>query len=115
MTRLLQKITWWLFAGLSIAIGLYPFIYFVIDPHFGLLATKKQALLSKQLWNIGFYSHIVLGGIALLIGWSQFSQKLRKNRMDLHRTIGKVYVVSVLVSGISVSYTHLTLPTTPYV
>jgi len=99
MTSPIQKITWYLFAGLSISIGLYPLIYFLIDRHFGLLSHKTQALLTDQLWNIGFYGHIVLGGLALLIGWTQFSKKLRKNRMALHRAIGKVYVIAVLISG----------------
>jgi len=71
-----------------------------MDRRFGLLSTKTQALLSDQIWNIGFYGHIILGGIALLIGWTQFSASLRKKRMNLHRTIGKIYIFSVLISGV---------------
>lgn len=100
MKKIIHKTTWWIFASLCILVGLYPAIYFLIDRHFGLLSSKTQELLADQLWNIGFYGHIVLGGIALLIGWMQFSSKLRRKRMRLHRTVGKIYVVTVLISGV---------------
>lgn len=84
----------------SVSIGLYPLIYFVIDRKFGLLGSKSEALLNDTLWNIGFYGHIVLGGLALLIGWVQFSEKIRKNNLEIHRRIGIIYVFSVLISGL---------------
>ena len=100
MNRIIKKTTWWIFGFLCILIGLYPIIYFLIDRNFGLLLSKSQELLNDQIWNLSFYGHIVFGGIALLIGWTQFSSKLRKTRFVLHRTIGKSYVLSVLMSGI---------------
>ena len=36
---------------------------------------------------------------SLLVGWSQFSSKLRKKNLTLHRNIGKIYLLSVLISG----------------
>lgn len=100
MIQIFNKVVWWAFGIMCVLIGLYPISYFVIDRHFGLLSSKSQELLTDQLWNITFYGHIVLGGIALLIGWLQFSAKLRKNNLSLHRVIGKVYVIAVLISGI---------------
>jgi uncharacterized membrane protein len=85
-------------------IGLYPISYFLVDREFGLLSSKSQELLADQLWNMAFYPHIVFGGIALLIGWTQFSNSLRKKRIGLHRSLGKVYLVSVLLSGIGGVY-----------
>ena len=99
MNKVIDKIIWYTFGALCVMIGLYPIIYFLIDPHFGLLSSKSQELLNDQLWNIAFYGHIVLGGVALLIGWIQFSAKLRNSRIELHRTIGKIYILSVLISG----------------
>lgn len=84
---------------MCVLVGLYPIIYFLVDRHFGLLSTKTQALLSDQIWNVGFYGHIVFGGIALLIGWTQFSSKLRLARAELHRKLGKAYIICVLLSG----------------
>ncbi|MBA3283968.1 MAG: DUF2306 domain-containing protein [Nitrosopumilus sp.] len=95
----MKKAAWITIGILSILVGLYPITYFLVDREFGLLSTKSAELLSNQLWNIAFYGHIIPGGLALLIGWLQFSQKLRKKNIKLHRTIGKTYVISVLISG----------------
>jgi len=98
----------WIILGIcSVAIGLYPIIYFVIDRRFGLLSTKSDVLLSDILWNIGFYGHIVFGGIALLIGWIQFNKQLRQKNIVLHRKIGKIYMLSVFISGLCGLYIAL--------
>lgn len=86
---------------LAIVIGLYPGLYFLIDRKFGLLSSKSIELLNNTFWNIGFYTHILLGGLALLIGWTQFSSKIRDNNLTLHRRIGKLYVISVLLSSLA--------------
>lgn len=94
-----NKVAWIVFAALAIIVGLYPLLYFVIDREFGLLASKSDALLSNVFWNVGFYGHILFGGLALLIGWIQFSKKLRNANLKRHRNIGKVYVISAIISG----------------
>jgi uncharacterized membrane protein len=94
-----NKVAWFVFVTLAICIGLYPLFYLFVDREFGLLASKSESLLSNIIWNISFYGHITFGGIALLIGWMQFSKKMRSNDLKRHRLIGKVYVLSVLVSG----------------
>jgi len=104
MNNTVKKIRWWFFAGLSILVGLYPLLYFILDRHFALLSTKTKELLADNLWNVAFYTHIILGGIALCIGWIQFSTKFRKEKMDLHRKIGKLYILCVLMSGTSGIY-----------
>ena len=98
--NILRAIRWWIFALLCILIGLYPSIYFMIDRTFGLLSSKSPEVLNDLLWNVGFYGHIVPGGLALLIGWIQFSKKIRTRQPLLHRRIGKLYVISVIISGI---------------
>ncbi|MGI9550509.1 MAG: DUF2306 domain-containing protein [Aurantibacter sp.] len=94
-----NKVAWFVFVFLAIVIGLYPFLHLVAGWEFGLLESKSEALLSNVLWNIGFYGHILFGGLALLIGWVQFSKKLRNANLNRHRNIGKVYVISVIISG----------------
>lgn len=98
---MVKKGLWILFATFALLIGLYPMIYFLIDRKFGLLGSKSVALLSNTCWNIGFYTHIIFGGIALFTGWIQFSPKMRNRRMTLHRKLGKVYVVAVLLSALA--------------
>ncbi|MBK6265384.1 DUF2306 domain-containing protein [Marivirga sp. S37H4] len=96
-----KKALWILFVFLAIAVGLYPLIYFIIDRKFGLLSSKDIELLVNVYWNIGFYMHIILGGIALLVGWIQFSSKIRATRLKLHRQIGKIYIISSLLSALA--------------
>ena len=95
------------FPVLATLVGLYPIIYFFIHQKFGLLQSKSDATLNHVFWNIGFYIHITLGGLALLIGWTQFKVKLRTNNLMLHRQIGKVYVIAALVSALSGIYIAL--------
>lgn len=91
-------------AVMATLVGLYPFTYFFINRKFGLLQMKNDALLNSVAWNIAFYLHITLGGIALLIGWTQFSEKLRTNKLKLHRQVGKVYVLAALISAVAAIY-----------
>ncbi|MEM7163179.1 MAG: DUF2306 domain-containing protein [Bacteroidota bacterium] len=88
----------------AIAIGFYPLIYIFLDANFGLLSTKSEELLRSNLWNTFFYLHISFGGLALLIGWSQFIPKWRTKYIQAHRRIGFIYFISVLISGLSSLY-----------
>ena len=101
---MINRSLWVLFAVMAVTIGLYPVIYFLIDREFGLLASKDDELLTNVFWNAGFYTHIILGGVALLIGWSQFSTRWREARLGMHRSIGKIYVVAALLSSLAAVY-----------
>ncbi len=101
---MIKKGIWILLVALAIVIGLYPSIYFLVDREFGLLSSKSAELLANTFWNIAFYTHIILGGIALLIGWTQFSPKMRIRNLALHKQIGKIYMISVLLSSITGIY-----------
>lgn len=99
-----NKVSWIVVVVLAIVVGLYPLAYVIVDSHFGLLTSKSETLLANPMWNLGFYGHILFGGLALMIGWIQFSKKLRKANLNRHRLIGKIYALSVLISGISAVY-----------
>src|SRR5215470_19433985 len=104
---MILKMSRWLLAVLAILIGLYPFIYFFVDRKFGLLQSKPEDVLTNVFWNIGFYTHISAGGVALLVGWIQFNERVRTSRLTLHRTIGKVYVFAALLSSSAAVYIAL--------
>lgn len=95
-----NKVAWTVFVFLAIGISLYPLVYLFASDDFGLLMNKSKELLASTIWRIAFYGHISFGGLALLVGWSQFSKKLRSKRLQLHRNLGKVYVFSALLSGL---------------
>src|SRR6186713_473514 len=101
---MISKILRILMAALAVFVGLYPVKYFFDGRNFGLLQLKAEAVLTDPFWNIGFYSHIIPGGIALLIGWMQFNEKIRTKRLIWHRTTGIVYVSAALVSSLAGIY-----------
>jgi len=95
-----NKVAWVVFIFLAIGIGLYPLAYLLASDDFGVLLSKSSDLRANSVWKTAFYGHISFGGIALLVGWSQFLKRLRAKRLQLHRNIGKIYVVSALISGL---------------
>jgi len=96
----LKNLPWIPFAFFAIAIGLYPLVYYLFDMHNkGLFSTKPAELINNPVWHTVFYIHITFGGIAMLTGWTQFSNKLRGRYLSAHRLVGKIYVVSVLFSS----------------
>lgn len=100
----LTRLLWAVFAFLAIVIGLYPFLYFFVDMSGLFPSTKPPELLTDAIWKSLFYVHIAFGGVALMTGWVQFSERIRNRNMRLHRTLGKIYVIAVLISGISGVY-----------
>ena len=103
----MKTLTWSLFIFFAIIIGLYPFAYLLFDMRYGLLGSKPPELLQSKIWFTVFYQHIFFGSIAMLIGWSQFSKRIRNRNLKLHRTLGKVYLVSVILSGLAGFYLAL--------
>lgn len=100
-----KNLPWILFAFFAIETGLYPLIYYFVDMHNkGLLQTKPMELVNSTVWHTLFYVHITFGGIALLIGWTQFSKRLRIQYLNAHRLVGKVYVIAVLLSSCAALY-----------
>jgi uncharacterized membrane protein len=95
---------WSFFIFFAVVIGLYPFTYLMFDMSQGLVASKSPELRASVFWQSSFYSHIILGGVALLVGWSQFSKRIRKRNVTIHRTLGKIYLISVIISGIGGLY-----------
>lgn len=103
----MKKLAWIIFGALSILVSFYPIQYYLADQPIQLLLSKSSELLSNNFYTICFYLHITFGGIALLIGWLQFSKKLRRKYLNTHRWIGKIYIISVLISGIPGFYIAL--------
>ena len=94
--------TGYFFLGLfAVFIGLYPLRFIGLPYEESLLGSKSDTLLRSSLYLAAFYTHIFLGGLALLTGFSQFYKTLRRKRLTLHRAMGKIYVIAVLLSGLA--------------
>lgn len=74
--------------------------YFSFEPR-GILLNKAPEVLGTWIYQLGFYAHISLGMVALLLGPLQFMPGLRRQSLSRHRLIGKIYLMAVLVSAIS--------------
>ena len=103
MDSIMKKVGWFIFAFLAIGVGLYPSFFIFTDMSHGLLGAKSEEL-RAGFWSTAFYLHILLGGLSLLTGWSQFSSRIRNKFLNFHRNLGKVYVAAVGISGISGLY-----------
>ena len=56
----------------------------------------KQQYIGIDHWRTAFFIHVYASIWVLLAGFTQFSKKLRRNRPQLHRTLGYIYVIDVL-------------------
>jgi uncharacterized membrane protein len=82
--------------------------YFFLDPASSNATLIEQGMdmydFHYQPWNIVLSAHIVTASLAILIGPFQFFKKFRNKRMNLHRNLGKVYVISIFISGLTGIY-----------
>ncbi len=57
----------------------------------------KQQYIHITEWRVAFFVHVFSSMLVLVAGFSQFSKKLLKQRPKLHRTLGYVYVLDILM------------------
>lgn len=99
--RLRFSIGYFFMALFAVFISLYPLRFIGLSYDDSILGSKSSTLLNNGFYLVTFYTHIFLGGLALFSGFSQFFKKLRLKRIGLHQALGKIYVVSVILSGIA--------------
>ncbi len=63
-------------------------------------ATARFAT-ESTLRYVGLFVHAFSGGIALILGPFQFLTKLRNRRPTLHRWMGRIYLIGILLGGLS--------------
>lgn len=72
------------------------FMYWNFRPDVNFLLTKP-ILVHHPIWRTAFYIHIFGGMLAIVLGPFQFVKYIRRKNLNLHRVLGKVYVVAVLI------------------
>ncbi len=88
-------LAWWFMAIPATLIALYAFSYLVLRDR--MFPSNIAASFQARPW--GIYSHVLFGGLALALGPFQFRRSLLVRRRSLHRRMGKVYVISALLTG----------------
>lgn len=71
--------------------------YLSLQPGIEFLTTKSAATNADKLFRLGFYVHITSSLWVMATGLVQFFPRLWVRQRVLHRTLGKVYVASILV------------------
>jgi hypothetical protein len=57
----------------------------------------KQDYLHITEWRFAFYMHVFSSILVLLAGFTQFSQSFRKNYKNIHKKLGYLYVINILM------------------
>lgn len=73
-------------------------LYFSFRDNINFLLAK-QDIVHEPIWRTVFYIHITGGILAITTGIVQFVKRLRNKRKDIHRLLGKIYVVAILGIG----------------
>ncbi|MEW5829168.1 MAG: DUF2306 domain-containing protein [Chloroflexota bacterium] len=100
-TRSKGQFPWALMAFLAIGVGIAAVVpYATFNPANFNSATARFAT-ETPLRQAGLYIHAFAGGVALLVGPFQFLARLRNCFPILHRWTGRVYLVGILLGGLS--------------
>ena len=93
-------LAWWLVALLAAPIVGYAVAYVVVgEPMY---PPNLAASFLARPW--GIYPHALFGSLALGLGALQFNRWLLLRHRPIHRTLGKVYVISAIVVGLAGLY-----------
>lgn len=95
------NLRWILMVCLAVGVAIAAiFPYFSFDPKTFNNATVR--FVDESLIRlVGLYIHMFAGGLALVMGPFQFLTRLRNNAPALHRWMGRVYLICILLSGLS--------------
>jgi len=77
---------------------------FGYDANFSKFLAHKTGEWNETLWPIFVRIHIVLAVISLIAGPLGFVKRFRVRRMNLHRTVGKIYVGAVVLNVLIALY-----------
>ncbi len=87
---------------LLIFVALTSFYYVVGDLKF--YSLDKNTL--GRFWNIKWWliGHLTTAIIAVVLGPFQFWTRFRNRNIKLHRTLGKTYIISIIITSICATY-----------
>lgn len=67
----------------------------------GVATTMPDFVYHAELRPVAFFSHIFMSSLALALIPLQFSDKIRYKYLRWHRIIGRIYVYSIVIGGVS--------------
>ena len=87
----------------AVAIAVFAPLQYVLNPLSELAAKGGEIAVtyaSRPGWvHVAFYTHIVFGGLALLLSPVQLSSRVRARVPRLHRVTGRIVLVAIALAG----------------
>lgn len=81
--------------GLGVLLAANALSYINFDPQYGFLRLKQDAIATG--WYLPFYySHVLIGGLILVVGFFQIHPASMRRFRKLHRLAGYFYVMGIL-------------------
>lgn len=95
-----KTLSWYLMTFFAFGVGLYA-LGNALSP-----AVRQDFVLNMidEASATGTLLHFLAGGVVLIIGALQFSAKMRSKYLQVHRMLGRVYVVGCIVGGFAGLY-----------
>jgi uncharacterized membrane protein len=87
---------------LSLGVSAYAAVAYGLAPLGAAVHPDMRA--TYEAHRLAIYTHIAAALIALAIGPFQFSVRLRMARVHLHRWLGRIYLIGILIGGLAGLY-----------
>jgi uncharacterized membrane protein len=105
--KIVQYIFWCVVAFFSYLLLLISFQYVNLKLDVAFLVTKTTAL-QFPIYKYAFFTHVFTAIFTLVLGIPLFSNWVRKHSLQVHKLLGKLYVITVLcfagLSGLVMSF-----------
>ncbi len=98
IVKILSKIPFAIMTGFAFLLFTTTLVYWSFEPDVNFLLTK-QDIVHNMVWRAAFYIHITGGMLSIALGPFQFIRQLRERYLPLHRVIGKIYAIAILLIG----------------
>ncbi|HDR3650519.1 DUF2306 domain-containing protein [Bacillus sp. SM-B1] len=98
---------WYVFTCFALLVSGYIVVqYFIMDGFQTGLVKAKLMFGSKlsEFWYSMLFIHITTSIVALVIGPFTLSAKFRERNINRHRIVGRIYMVGILLGGVSGLY-----------
>lgn len=100
MGRIFDYVMWWTIALASLSIALYAAAYVMLGER--VFVDQLADSFRARPW--GIYPHAFFGMLALAVGPFQLSRRLRLRWPQLHRRLGRVYLLGATLTGLTGLY-----------
>lgn len=96
-----KNFTWGLMAFLAVGVTIAALAPYITFNSANFNNATARYITAPTFRYVGLFIHAFSGGLALLLGPFQFLDGFRKRRPSIHRWMGRIYLVSILLGGLS--------------